>query len=141
MRKVYVGGSFDLPHHGHYRLLKKAAELGSVTVALNLNDFSKQYKNKSLVMSYEERREVLLSCKWVDNVIPNSGGADSKPAIESVKPDFIVAGSDWAKLDYHSQMGFTKEWLEQRGIILVFVEYTDEISTTELRRRILDETA
>jgi len=135
MPRVYVGGSFDLPHHGHYRLLKKAAALGSVTVSLNLNDFSVRYKNKSLIMSYEERREILLSCKWVDDVIPNSGGADSKPAIESVKPDFIVAGSDWAKLDYHGQMGFTEEWLAERGITLIFVPYTDEISTTELRRR------
>ena len=139
MPKVYVGGSFDLPHHGHYRLLKKAAALGSVTVALNLNDFSKQYKNKSLVMSYEERREVLLSCKWVDDVVPNIGGADSKPAIELVQPDFIVAGSDWARKDYHSQMGVTQDWLDERNITLVFVPYTDEISTTELRRRILDE--
>lgn len=139
MPKVYVGGSFDLPHHGHYRLLKKAAELGSVTVALNLNDFSKQYKNKSLVMTYEERREVLLSCKWVDDVVPNIGGADSKPAIELVQPGFIVAGSDWAKKDYHSQMGFTQDWLDERGITLVYVPYTDEISTTELRRRIVDE--
>lgn len=139
MPKVYVGGSFDLPHHGHYRLLKKAAELGAVTVALNLNDFSKQYKNKALIMTYEERREVLLSCKWVDDVVPNIGGADSKPAIELVQPDFIVAGSDWAKKDYHSQMGFTQDWLDERGITLVYVPYTDEISTTELRRRIADE--
>lgn len=136
MPRVYVGGSFDLPHHGHYRLLEKAAKLGDVTVALNLNDFSLQYKNKALVMSYEERREVLLSCKWVDDVIPNTGGADSKPSIELTHPDYIVAGSDWEGKDYCSQLGLTQEWLDEQGIKIVFVPYTAGISTTELRDRI-----
>jgi cytidyltransferase-like protein len=138
MPRVYTGGSFDLPHHGHYRLLERASHFGSVTVALNLNEFSKQYKGKTLIMSYEERREVLLNCKWVDEVIPNFGGADSKPAIELVKPDFIVIGSDWATKDYHAQMGFTQEWLDERGIILAYIPYTNGVSSTELRKRILE---
>lgn len=138
MPKVYVGGSFDLPHHGHYRLLRKAAEMGDVTVALNLNDFSLQYKNKPLVMSYEERKEVLLSCKWVSDVVPNTGGADSKQSISAVGPDYIVLGSDWQTKDYHSQLGLTQEWLDDKGIKVVFFPYTDEISSTDLRQRILE---
>lgn len=137
MPKVYTGGSFDLPHHGHYRLLERAAQIGSVTVALNLSNFSEQYKGKKLVMSYEERREVLLACKWVDEVVPNFGGADSKPVIELVAPDYIVIGSDWASKDYYKQMGFTQEWLDQRGIGLVYVPYTEGISSTELKKRII----
>jgi glycerol-3-phosphate cytidylyltransferase len=138
MPKVYVGGSFDLPHHGHYRLLQKAAEMGDVTVALNLNDFSLQYKNKSLVMSYEERREILLGCKWVSSVVPNVGGADSKQAISLVQPDYLVLGSDWQTKDYHSQLGLTQEWLDSNNIKVVFFPYTEEISTTNLRKRVLE---
>jgi cytidyltransferase-like protein len=133
---VYTGGSFDLPHHGHYRLLERAAEFGLVTVSLNLSHFSEQYKGKKLVMSYEERREILLACKWVHDVVPNFGGSDSKPAIELVKPDYIVIGSDWATKDYYAQMGFTQEWLDERGIGLVYVPYTRGISSTALRARI-----
>lgn len=136
MPRVYTGGSFDLPHHGHYRLLERAAQFGLVTVALNLSNFSEEYKGKKLVMSYEERREILLACKWVDDVVPNFGGADSKPVIELVKPNYIVVGSDWAKKDYYKQMGFNQDWLDERGIGLVYVPYTDSISTTELKRRI-----
>lgn len=134
---VYTGGSFDLPHHGHYRLLERAADFGLVTVSLNLSSFSEQYKGKRLVMSYEERREILLACKWVHDVVPNIGGADSKQAIELVNPDYIIVGSDWAKKDYYLQMGFTQEWLDERGIGLVYIPYTDSISTTELKRRIV----
>jgi glycerol-3-phosphate cytidylyltransferase len=89
-------------------------------------------------MSYEERREILLACKWVDEVVPNFGGPDSKPAIELVSPDYIVIGSDWAAKDYYKQMGFTQEWLDDRGIGLVYVPYTTDVSTTELRKRIVD---
>lgn len=136
MHKVYVGGSFDLPHHGHYRLLREASKLGLVTVSLNLNDFSVQYKGKPLIMSYEERKEILLSCKWVDEVVPNIGGADSKIAISMVRPKIIILGSDWEPKDYHAQLGVTKEWLEEMDIQIVFLPYTDEISTTSLRERI-----
>lgn len=132
---VYTGGSFDLPHPGHYRLLERAAEFGLVTVSLNLSHFSEQYKGKKLVMSFEERKEILLACKWVHDVIPNFGGADSKPAISLVRPDYIVIGSDWATKDYYAQMGFDQDWLDKRGIGLVYLPYTDGISTTEIRKR------
>ena len=90
------------------------------------------------MLSYEERREILLACKWVTDVVPNIGGADSKPAIELVKPNFIVVGSDWAERDYHKQMGFTQDWLDARNISLVYVPYSRDISTTDIRKRVTE---
>jgi glycerol-3-phosphate cytidylyltransferase len=132
---VYTGGTFDLSHRGHYRLLQRAAELGTVVVALNTNEFVEQYKGKPPILTYEERKEALLACRWVDEVVPNVGGADSRISIEMVKPDYIIVGSDWAKKDYYSQMSFTQEWLDERGIGLIYVPYTKGISTTEIRTR------
>ena len=132
---VYTGGSFDLPHHGHYRLLERAAQFGKVVVALNLDEFYEKYKGKKFVLSYEERREILLACKWVHDVVPNVGGADSKIAIELVNPDYIVIGSDWAEKDYYAQMQFTQEWLDERGIGLIYIPYTKDISSTDIKKR------
>ena len=132
---VYTGGSFDLPHHGHYRLLERAAQIGKVVVALNLDEFYLTYKNKRFVLSYEERREILMACKWVYDVVPNVGGADSKIAIDLVNPDYIIIGSDWATKDYHKQMGFDQEWLDARGIGLIYVPYTKNISSTDIKKR------
>lgn len=87
-------------------------------------------------MSYEERKEVLLGCKYVDDVILNIGGSDSKPAILKVKPKFIAIGSDWANKDYYSQMQFTQEWLDIHEIILLYLPYTNSISTTEIKKRL-----
>jgi len=138
-RVVYTGGTFDLFHAGHVNFLRQckaiAGEYGRVVVALNTDDFIAQFKGRPPIMSYEERKAVLKSCKYVDYVVPNIGGADSKPSILNVMPDFIVVGSDWAKKDYYKQMQFTQKWLDEHHIILLYVPYTEGISTTELKRR------
>lgn len=107
-----------------------------MTVALNTDEFITEYKKRPPVMSYAERAAVLLACRYVTNVVPNVGGADSRPAIELVGPDLIVIGSDWATRDYYGQMGFTQEWLDDRGIGLCYIPYTKGISTTEVRKRL-----
>jgi glycerol-3-phosphate cytidylyltransferase len=132
---VYTGGTFDLPHKGHYRLLQRASEIGSVVVSLNTDEFIEQYKGKPPILTYEERKEALLACRWVDEVVPNVGGTDSRISIEMVKPNYIIIGSDWAKKDYYSQMGFTQDWLDERSIGLIYVPYTKGISTTEIKTR------
>jgi hypothetical protein len=35
-------------------------------------------------------------------------------------------------------MGFTQEWLDEHNIGVMFVPYTEEISTTIIKSRILD---
>ena len=139
MNIVYTGGTFDLFHSGHVNLLKRCKEVaghdGKVVIALNTDDFIFQFKNKKPICSEQERMEVLLSCKYVDEVVMNVGGQDSRISIEIVSPNYIVVGSDWAKKDYYAQMSFTQEWLDERGIGLVYVPYTNSISSTKIRGR------
>jgi glycerol-3-phosphate cytidylyltransferase len=136
---VYTGGTFDLFHSGHVNLLKRCKDIagpeGTVVVSLNTDEFILNYKKKAPVCDYFERESVLLACRYVDQVISNYKGEDSTAAINEVKPDYIVIGSDWAKRDYYAQMGFTQEWLDERGIGLVYVPYTKTISSTDIKRR------
>ncbi len=136
MIKVYTGGTFDLFHAGHVNFLSQCFQYGDVTVALNTDEFIEQFKGKKPVMKYWEREEVLRGCKYVDNVIPNISGQDSRPTILSVKPHYIIVGDDWEKKDYYKQMSFTKEWLEKYNIKLIYVPYTVGISTTEIKNRL-----
>jgi cytidyltransferase-like protein len=133
---VYTGGTFDLFHSAHVRFLKACRKIagddGEVVVALNTDAFIQAYKGKLPVMSFDERKEVLLGCRFVDQVVANIGGADSKPSIELASPDYVVIGDDWARKDYYAQMQFTREWLDEREIQLVYVPYTLGISTTDL---------
>ena len=134
--RIYTGGTFDLFHAGHALFLKKCSQLGKVTVSLNTDDFIKQYKGKTPICNDQERFLVMKSCKYVDEVIWNSGGVDSKPAILRTKPDIIAIGSDWARKDYYKQMMFDQDWLDINGISLIYIPYTRGISSTEIKTRI-----
>ena len=133
---VYTGGTFDLFHAGHVEFLKRCADFGDVFVSLNSDEFIAEYKGKPPIMSYAERRAVLESCRYVHGVIENFGGIDSKPAIEIIKPNLIVVGSDWARRNYYAQMMFDQDWLDARGIGLMYLPYTKGISSTDIKQRI-----
>lgn len=139
--KVYTGGTFDLIHMGHVRFLQACKRLagddGEVYVSLNTDAFIEAYKGRRPVMSYLERAEVLREFRCVDHVIPNIGGADSKPAIERIRPDFIMIGSDWHERDYFAQMGIDEAWMQDWECGVVYYPYTPGVSTTELKSRIL----
>lgn len=133
---IYTGATFDLPHAGHVNFLHACSQLGRVVVSLNTDEFIKAYKGQPPVMTYEERATLVSAIRYVDQVIPNSGGADSTIAIETIQPDIIAIGSDWARKDYYAQMNFTQDWLDSRNISLIYIPYTDGISTTDIKSRL-----
>lgn len=133
--KVYTGGTFDLLHSGHVNFLKRCSEIGEVTVALNTDEFIEAYKGKAPIMSFEERQAVLLGLRYVENVVANVGGTDSRISIDNVSPDIVAIGSDWARKDYYKQMMFDQDWLDERGISLLYIPYTKGISTTNIKGR------
>lgn len=141
---IYTGGTFDMFHAGHAFLLQQCRKLagpdGRVVVALNTDVFVGAYKGKPPVCSYAEREAVLLAVRHVDEVIKNSHGSDSKPAIEAVRPDIIAIGVDWAMKDYYGQMGFTAQWLDDHNISLVYLPHPRVISSTEVKNRIMEYT-
>ena len=138
MPVVYTGATFDLFHKGHILFLQRCASLGEVTVALNTDEFVRRFKNKTPIHDLEDRMAVVGACRWVHSVVVNEGGENSVPTIEKVKPNFIVIGSDWEKRDYHRQMGFTPQWLFEQAINLVYLPYSEGISSTILRERLRD---
>ncbi len=137
MKIAYTGGSFDVAlHEGHINFLKNCKKIADkVVVSLNTDSFIERFKRKP-ILSYKERKAMLLGCKYVDEVVENFGEEDSKPAILLVKPDFVCIGSDWAKKDYMAQMKFNQEWLDENNITLVYFQYTEGISSSDIINRI-----
>lgn len=139
---VYTGGTFDLFHAAHVELLRQCAKLagpdGAVTVGLNTDEFITAYKGHPPTCSYDEREAVLRACRHVDDVVANSGGPDSRPVIETARPELLVIGTDWAYRDYYAQLGLDQRWLDERGITLLYVAHarSTQVSSTEIRRRI-----
>jgi len=133
---LYTGGTFDLFHSGHVNFLKHCKKIANkVIVALNTDEFIERYKEKKPIISYDDRKTVLLACKYVDDVIENINGEDSKPSILNVSPNIIAVGDDWAKKDYYKQMNFTQKWLDENNITLIYIPYKEGISSTDIRKR------
>ena len=141
MSVVYSGGTFDLFHIGHVQLLaackKIAGETGKVVVALNPDEFVEEFKGIKPTMSLQERMDVVASWKYVVDVIPNTGWQDSSKTIMKYgHVDFVAIGDDWAPpKDYYAQMGFTKEWLGESGITLIYIDRNTGMSSSLIRER------
>lgn len=150
MTVVYTGGTFDLMHEGHIELLRSCRRIagkdGLVIVGLNTDEFIERFKGTRPVQSFRERKIMLKSCRYVDYVIENFGEEDSRKTIESAKyvggpglydpeypVDVVAIGTDWAGRDYYAQMGFTKEWLDENDIILIYVDRRTGQSTTNIK--------
>ena len=67
--RVMVDMSATLIHHGHIRLLKKAAALGDVVVALTADDEVRTKKGYQPELSFAERKDVLEAVKYVTEVV------------------------------------------------------------------------
>lgn len=67
--RVMVDMSATLLHHGHVRLLKKAAEYGEVIVGLNSDYEIEKYKGYKPLLTWEARKEILESIKYVSDVV------------------------------------------------------------------------
>lgn len=130
--RAYVGGTFDLPHRGHLALLHRVRRIARQTVlSLNTDAFATAYKRPP-VMPLEDRLAIWGTCRLVDTVTVNDGGADSRPAILRSRVDCIVHADDWQGESLMRQMGFDGRWLSMHGLRLVILPYTGFVSTTQL---------
>ena len=94
MTRVLVDMSLTLFHHGHVRLLRKAAELGHVTVALTVDEEIKRVKGFVPPLNFEQRKEIALSIRYVDAVIPCNFLIDEN-FLDLHKIDLLVHGEDY----------------------------------------------
>ena len=93
LKRVLVDMSCTVLHHGHTRLLQKAAELGQVIVALTTDDEILMKKGYTPELSFEERKEILLTIKYVSDVIPSKWLIEDGYIIKN-NIDIFVHGDD-----------------------------------------------
>ena len=125
MRKVITYGTFDLLHYGHINLLKRAKSLGDyLIVAVSTDEFNWEEKHKKSYFSYEQRKALVESIRYVDLVIPETSWNQKISDIHEYRVDTFVMGDDWkGKFDF----------LKEEGAEVVYLSRTPEISTTQIK--------
>ena len=74
---IIVSGGFDPVHKGHIRMFREAANLGhQVFIGLNSGEWLSRKKGKPF-MKWEERAEILESCKFITQVLPMDDSDDT----------------------------------------------------------------
>ncbi len=68
-RVVLTYGTFDLFHRDHVDLLKRLSGMGTELIVGCSTDAFLARRGKHAVMSFDQRRAVLESCRYVDRVI------------------------------------------------------------------------
>ena len=127
MKTVITYGTFDILHVGHINLLRRARALGDrLVVGLSTDEFN-QGKHKSSLLNYENRKVVLESIRWVDEVFPENNWEQKVDDIRRYGANIFVMGHDW-----EGRFDFLSEYCE-----VCYLPRTEEISTTEIKQSLL----
>ncbi len=135
MKSVYICFSTDILHNGHLNILKKAEQLGEVTVGILTDEAIASYKHYPL-LPLEERKTMFESLKGVHRVVVQES-LDYTDILHQLKPDIVVHGDDWL-VGYQANIRqkvieTLKEWDGE------LVEYPYTVTPTEETLSALDQ--
>jgi glycerol-3-phosphate cytidylyltransferase len=127
--KGIVAGAFDLIHPGYVRMLKDAKKhCDHLTIALHLNPSLERKHKLKPVQTAEERKEILLSIKYIDDVIFYSFENEYLNLLKSKEYDVRFLGDDYIDGSYTGK---------EIPIKIIFLNRDHNYSTTELKRKIV----
>ena len=107
--------------------LKNAKELCDyLIVAVSTDELVQSYKGKTPVISFEDRKKIVESIRYVDLVIPEENWEQKISDVKEFKVDTFVMGDDW-----EGKFDFLKPYCE-----VVYLPRTPEISTTQIKQEL-----
>lgn len=129
MRKVITYGTYDLLHHGHLNLLRRAKELGDyLIVGVTSDSYDRDRGKLNVRNNVLERVEAVKATGYADEVIIEDYVGQKIDDIQKYNVDTFAIGSDWkGKFDY------LKEYCE-----VVYLPRTEGISSTQIREETTD---
>jgi len=94
--KVWVNGTFDVLHRGHIELLRYACGYGDVYMGIDYDDRVKKFKGQNRpVNTFQDRKEILKSLKYVKNVEGFGSDEELESLIVKSGAKVMIIGSDY----------------------------------------------
>ncbi len=125
----YTTGVFDLFHVGHLNVLKRAKEVCEhLIVGVSTDELVSEYKNKTPIIAYDERVEIVKAIRYVDEVVPQKT-RDKMAAYFEYKFDVMFVGDDWKGNELFEKV---EKQLNENGAEVVYFPYTKSTSSTLL---------
>jgi len=130
-----LNGTFDLLHAGHLHIIFEASKQADVLiVAINSDSSCRAYKNKDPIVSLPFRLQMLTALEFVDYVTWFDE-LDPREILGKIKPDIHVNGSEYG------QDCIEADIIKKNGGKMYFVDHIDDLSTSEIIKKINDSCA
>lgn len=125
----YLSGTFDLFHIGHLNLIRRAKQQCDYLI-VGVHD-SGAWKGKETFIPFEERKEIVASCRYVDKVV--DAEEEDSDAWERLHYDRLFVGSDYQGSERFRRY---EQFFRDKGVEIVFFPYTMTTSSTQIREAI-----
>lgn len=124
----YTTGVFDMFHIGHLHLLKKAKRhCDYLIVGVSTDELVSSYKNKTPIIPFEHRLEIVNSLEVVDEVVVQSH-RDKIKQFHEIRYDLMFVGDDWKGSPLFNEV---EAELGKHGASVIYFEYTKAVSSTK----------
>lgn len=135
--RVFTSGSFDMFHIGHLNILEKSALLGDeLIVGVSTDELIEKYKGMKPVIPFEQRIRIVGAIKCVTKVVKQERLTEIAQ-LQREDIDIVTIGDDWIG-KYLEGL----EWMKkQPGKKVVYFPYTPGISTTGIKKKIIESTS
>jgi glycerol-3-phosphate cytidylyltransferase len=131
----YTAGVFDLFHIGHLNVLRNAKSMcDHLIVGVSTDELVQRYKNKTPIIPFLERVEILRHISYVDTVVSQED-LDKLKMFKRLKFDIMFVGDDWLGNEKWNKI--ESEFKEQ-GVKIVYFPYFKGTSSTKVNQ-ILDD--
>ena len=125
----YTTGVYDLFHVGHLNLFKNAKGMCDKLIVGVTVDELVQYKGKNSMIPFEDRIELVRSCKYVDAAVPQYD-MDKLTACKKLGATYLFVGDDWYATEKWKK--YDKDFAKE-GIKIIYFPYTKGISSTKIQ--------
>lgn len=129
----YTTGVYDMFHVGHLRIIKRAKEMCEhLIVGVSTDELVQSYKGKTPIVPFEERKEIVASCRYVDEVVPQTS-MDKLEAWHNLHFDVMFHGDEWKGTPLYDK--YEQEFAKV-GAEIVYFAHTEGVSSTILANKL-----